>query len=366
MPQNRIARNSSTVLDLIRVLAAQFVALGHSFWFTDGSLANPVRYPKYISVAMLSTLGFFALSGLLIGYTCLRRANQEDYGFRIYFIDRFARIYSGLLPALLLIFLVNVLHIQIAPLHYATNYGALGSLDFSTLVGNILMLQGYPIQAISAPVYGDAFQLWTLSIEWWMYMAFGWLVISLAKGRLLSLPRFIIPMAIFAVVPLSGLFVTGRNLVFIWLLGAGLAALILNTNITSVLGRWSVAVVLSALILYRSAQLGTSIYGDYFLAVLVVILLSALIGLADNQPKELFGHRSRLVIKYMADYSYTLYLVHFSVISLVFAVAPLGYPIAVTLLALVIANLSAAGLALVMEKRHRAIGERLKRMLGPV
>jgi peptidoglycan/LPS O-acetylase OafA/YrhL len=43
---------------------------------------------------------FFAMSGFLITATLLHNSAKPDYGFARYFIDRFAHIYSGLLPAL--------------------------------------------------------------------------------------------------------------------------------------------------------------------------------------------------------------------------------------------------------------------------
>jgi peptidoglycan/LPS O-acetylase OafA/YrhL len=50
---------------------------------------------------------FFLISGFVIAAALSRRSGDPDYGFLRFFVDRFARIYSGLLPALVLILAVD-------------------------------------------------------------------------------------------------------------------------------------------------------------------------------------------------------------------------------------------------------------------
>jgi peptidoglycan/LPS O-acetylase OafA/YrhL len=50
---------------------------------------------------------FFAMSGFLITATLLHNSAKPDYGFARYFIDRFAYIYSGLLPALVFVIVTD-------------------------------------------------------------------------------------------------------------------------------------------------------------------------------------------------------------------------------------------------------------------
>ena len=52
----------------------------------------------------LGVVVFFLLSGLLIPYTVVRNKNRGGYSWGHFFIDRFARIYSGYLPGLIVIF----------------------------------------------------------------------------------------------------------------------------------------------------------------------------------------------------------------------------------------------------------------------
>jgi peptidoglycan/LPS O-acetylase OafA/YrhL len=50
---------------------------------------------------------FFLLSGILISFTLIERSKQPSYGFGTFLLERFARIYSGLVPALMLIVVVD-------------------------------------------------------------------------------------------------------------------------------------------------------------------------------------------------------------------------------------------------------------------
>ena len=52
--------------------------------------------------------------------------------------------------------------------------------SFLDFMGNVLMLQDYPLLLNYTGItnFGTAHVLWTLAIEWWIYLAFGWLVVQ--------------------------------------------------------------------------------------------------------------------------------------------------------------------------------------------
>jgi peptidoglycan/LPS O-acetylase OafA/YrhL len=88
---------------------------------------------------------FFALSGMLICYSLLKKLGNPTYGFKNFFVDRFSRIYSGLVPAMLL-------SAFFAALIYFTNYSYfdyLSSMQSSpsllTFVMTLGMLQRFPV-----------------------------------------------------------------------------------------------------------------------------------------------------------------------------------------------------------------------------
>ena len=94
-------------LDFTRALAAQVVLLGHAFDFFNvfSFLGHPDPPPQ---IQRLAVVVFFLLSGFLIART-LHRHRSAELGFGVYLGDRTARIYSGLVPALLCIAVLDAL-----------------------------------------------------------------------------------------------------------------------------------------------------------------------------------------------------------------------------------------------------------------
>ena len=86
--------DTSVVLDLLRASAAQMVCVGHAISFFI-SQWKPTEFPLMQNVGVLL---FFVLSGFLITYTLLERSKNPAYSFINFVVDRFARIYSALLP----------------------------------------------------------------------------------------------------------------------------------------------------------------------------------------------------------------------------------------------------------------------------
>jgi len=123
----------------------------------------------------------------------MNKLKNPKYGFRSFFVDRFSRIYSGLVPALLLSAVFSVVI-------YLTNYSYyqyLSSMQsppsLLTFSMTLFMLERFPVDffnSIFAPLgltfplpsvtpFGFNGILWTLVVEWWIYMAFGWFVFGL-------------------------------------------------------------------------------------------------------------------------------------------------------------------------------------------
>ncbi len=135
---------------------------------------------------------FFSISGFLISYSLLNKLQNKNYSFRHYFVDRFSRIYSGLLVALLFIAVVA------AAIYYtnSTYYNYLAGLhsppSLQSLLATLTMTMSYPSGALNATssilnlpsvvpsvsAFGLDSVLWSLGVEWWLYMFFGWLVIG--------------------------------------------------------------------------------------------------------------------------------------------------------------------------------------------
>ena len=96
-----ISRESSVFLNLIRFIACELVVIGHFLTrYQPGTAEASLRLGRTLGGA--AVLLFFILSGLLISYSLHNKLDNPDYRFRSYFVDRFSRIYSGLVPAMLL------------------------------------------------------------------------------------------------------------------------------------------------------------------------------------------------------------------------------------------------------------------------
>lgn len=318
-----------SAIDLARWLAAFVVMIGHArFPLLKGyaSLA-PEQRPFWVQGWYFVTgyfveavLIFFVLSGFLVGgMVCarLKRGNFEPTG---YAIDRFSRLYTAFLPALLLTVLltwVGATWFNATGLYDASNptfaekdtaIAFFANSGIGTFLGNAAMLQFYFVEP-----YGSNPPLWTLSSEFWFYTVFGLAAAStLQKG----LPR--IAMAILA---LAAAIVLGPMFwlyLGMWLIGV-LAAIIRPPKLSLAI---PALLLLTMLLLLRR-------YADAALAPSDLLRFSIQYGICLAMGMLLLGWRShppRWAIplaaanKFMADFSYSLYLTHFPVMILLVAI----------------------------------------------
>lgn len=123
-------------------------------------------------------VGFFVMSGYLVGGAVAAHIQKQQDFFRDYFIHRFARIYLVLLPALLLTFLFDAAG--------RTFFSASGVYDWpifqghfspTLFLGNVLNLQ-----VIWVDYFGVNGPLWSLACEFWYYVTFPLLLLPFAKN----------------------------------------------------------------------------------------------------------------------------------------------------------------------------------------
>jgi peptidoglycan/LPS O-acetylase OafA/YrhL len=222
LPRNtefRLQKSQELCLDLIRILMAQFIVLGHLL-----VLADTNSWWSKLPLPGLRVSVFFMLSGFLIFATTWRRRDQ-DYSFRDFLIERTARLWVCLVPALAFSALVASLVLDL-PDYPATPHA--GPIHF---IGNLLMLEDYPLFQILRRLgvdsiffvrpYAAAEPYWTLPIEFWLYVVFGYLFFYgyLRRGRPSWGTQALTAVALFAVVyhAATGY---GQCLSLFWVIGA--------------------------------------------------------------------------------------------------------------------------------------------------
>jgi len=333
---DRTKNDTSTLLDLLRALAAQMVCVGHTWNLTFAPLggAKPTLIPD------IGVLLFFVLSGFVIAYTLHDRTRSAGYSLLNYGVERFARIYSAYAPALFLI----------AALDYvAFTLGAPSfQLDSRTsFLRNLLMLQGYPGEW-GGGTFGSAGQLSSLAIEFHIYFFVGGLFFF-CKGRnriagiLLAIAAAALPLFHFAERPDAS-----HSLFVLWLLGFGGYFVAINMKIdrfTTV-----ACAVLSFFLFWRWRV--AHVRGDEYALAAQPYFAMWFVSLAIAAQGQNWLMRFRPVVEFFAGYSYTLFLIHYTIVKIIVWLMP--SPLWVTFAtAIVVSNLASWLFALATEARHR-------------
>jgi peptidoglycan/LPS O-acetylase OafA/YrhL len=348
-------------------LSAEAVLVGHVFfWLTPAK--------QLIVMASFGVVFFFILSGLLISYSVFSRMSRSrNYSFMEYFIDRFARIYSGLVPALFIILIIDAVHIYFFPGNYYS-YNWFDNPFFSNFTvrnffGSLFLVQNLPFNNLYiGHGFGSARSLWTLSVEWWLYLSFGWAVINFSRYSSYSKKTvYLFALGCLLVCPVKFLVSSPHgNVIFAWYFGVAIT-LLLSKKVFQM--RWRFYYIVFSIVFlvfafyrsiaFRGAFRVVSDFPAYELTTVVLLASSIFLVVAalrgSNATKE---GRTRRGVKFMADYSYTLYLIHNPVIIL--AGALFDSLSVACLLSFVMSNLLAMAVAYHTEMRHRRLAAWIK------
>jgi len=180
--------SSSFLLDIIRLFSAQYIVLVHhcTLW----KYVEPHKLGMMKDIGAIALAGFFVHSGYLIAWSTFRRQKNEPlYGFREFFTDRLVRVYIALIPCMVVLVLVTLLG-------YALVQKPIAAVGLRDTIGTLLMLENNPLleqmryyfqsddgSCLFVKNYAGALPLWTLVIEWWIYMAFGWWILVKQKRK---------------------------------------------------------------------------------------------------------------------------------------------------------------------------------------
>ncbi|RTE91545.1 acyltransferase [Bradyrhizobium sp. LVM 105] len=352
---NPAKNGTSMALDALRALAAQAVCIGHGISFFMPQLrGGALPLPQNVGVLL-----FFVLSGFLISYTLVERSSRDSqYGFSHFFIDRLARIYSGLVPCLLAIAAIDAL-----TLHFIGDATLAASYNFKAFVSNIFMIETYrgPLEHFSflrAPTFGSGSQLWTLVIEWHIYLFVAALFFLGARPQAALL---LIPVALFfGQIPIHYIFGAlqndglGQSLFLLWLGGAYVYFLARRGWLPP--RRVSLAIAVASAAAYFMIMRP---YAEYQPRTypLLVLFLYGIVG-ATQATKPSSSAAIVQTVRFFAGYSFTLYLLHHTIMYPAFLLWKDGGWI-VFGCTVVLANVLAAVLASVTEMRHKQLASYL-------
>jgi peptidoglycan/LPS O-acetylase OafA/YrhL len=250
------------------------------------------------------------------------------------------------------------------------------STGFIALLGNLLLLFDYPLFQLldMAHVdvwwrirpYNTAEPFWTVAIEFWIYIAASILVFGvlirerIRPGYLWGLALISVPVVIWNAADGAG-----KVLSLVWIVGGLASFLVVHMGLDSKAARsrsLPVYVMLSgaaALV----ARIATDSFDPYDLQtafLMTVVFFGAFLKL--NQATTVWKIPAALA-RFFASYSYSLYLVHNTVLVIVFENTH-GLPRALSIgIGVILAHATALLVYLCFEKHHRAVGTYLRPIL---
>ena len=309
----------SDVLNLSRWVAALLVVLGHlrSLLFIDFvDVMNPSFIERLFyfmtSFGHEAVLVFFVMSGFLVGGSTISKMKDGSFSYSQYFIARISRIFPVYVVALIFTLgcdLTGYTVFEVPSLYDGSQKDLIPSITSSyseqwTLVaffGNLIMLQPFFV-----PTFGSNGPLWSLSYEWWYYasgpLLFSIFLIKLSPVALLV--RISVLVGIFAIFPLH-LF-EGFAL---WTLGAMASQIRKGHWIFKIFG-------LSLLIIFMTLYKANLFPHAKMVYLIPIIYLIILVGFIESE-RHIF---LKSFHRYFADFSYSLYLLHFPLMILLVSI----------------------------------------------
>lgn len=296
-------------LDLVRFIAAFAVVAAHyrADFFVDYSELPKHQQNIFTTAFYLvtrlgdeSVLIFFVLSGYLVGGRSLEKILSNKVDITTYAIDRVVRIITPLLASVLLVVLIDLIIGKPIP--------------YIDLLGSLFSVQGIFTS------FHYNYPVWSLAYEVWFYVLMGAvMVITRGVNRWSILFAFVL----LAIILLIFTKEFEAKYLFVWLIGA-FAYFIPASAKPSIFKNvfWLLmlmaAVALSQLTApTKAVSLGISFLNDSETTILLAVIASLFIRqLIQSQPTNKLAIQVDKTGSKLADFSYSLYLTHAPVISL--------------------------------------------------
>lgn len=313
-------KNQQGFLHLVRALSAQLVLIGHAISSFD--ILPFLQPPQFPYIQNIGVVAFFFLSGIVIASSV---DSKHDMNFGRYFWDRFSRIYVAVIPALILVAFVDAYLLH-------ENYPIKWNNDWVTFIGNVLMTQNYPsffyfgytidFSILRVSSFGSLRPIWSVMVEYWMYIFYGFILLRGSKNYLINI--FFLLLFIYSIPVIFDNFVAGygAGLSFIWFFGAlSYHFIIKNLNLDKLkcnLKLFFIPIMLILLSLLFGRWIMSENPNEYDLRYSFFVALAILFGviyipLISSRFLDWIWKYST----FFASYSFSLYLVHYSIIRVI-------------------------------------------------
>ncbi|MFD2826839.1 acyltransferase family protein [Leeuwenhoekiella polynyae] len=167
----KLSAYNSLFLDLLRVLAALAVVYVHA---SDQWLSDTYTPPHGgANIGHLGVVVFFVLSGFVISYS----THSKNKGPLAYGIARLSRLYSMVIPALLITACIQALVVYLDPV---LSFEYIRGASWPRYILSFFYLSESATWSAAPPINRP---LWSLSYEFWYYVIFGLLFFKNTKYR---------------------------------------------------------------------------------------------------------------------------------------------------------------------------------------
>ncbi|MGZ5200146.1 MAG: acyltransferase family protein [Telluria sp.] len=302
----------SLLIALLRGMAALQVAAAHLRAEVFPSLRTVAHPPLYYEALAFITgfahqavVVFFLISGWLVGGSLLNKLGQPQ-AVRGYAIDRATRLWTVLVPTMLIMVVFGIVTGAVDPSHpdlySARDYSA------RSFLGNLVGLQ-----TVLVKNFGGNYALWSLANETWYYVAFPILLLAFRNRGWLSQSCSVIALGLIA-----ALLPWAITLYFaLWLLGAAFARIRIECGAGVRIALVALCAGLS--VYYRITGsnddlVPASFLQDFNCSLPFLLLLSTLQIKID--PAAVSLRRLNRFATFFSEFSFTLYVLHVPTIGL--------------------------------------------------
>ena len=265
---------------------------------------------------------FFVLSGFLVGGSVVTSLRKGHFSFTHYLVNRVSRLYVVLVPALLIGCALDGIGLRFFDTQRLYHMGwphVLSTLLFSVdenLSWPILLANLCNLQTIATPALGSNGPLWSLANEFWYYLVFPLLLapamawLAWRRRLLLLAVAFAISALLYPKILLYGV---------IWVLGAALRA------VPRALLPWRrLSLLLAVGTLLTASRLSHMYFNETVIFAtdcLVALALANLLLSWMHAKDDAVAPAVARVHAGLANFSYSLYLLHFPLLLLLCAMA---------------------------------------------